>query len=173
MPTLVIRPRYVVASERRAASDHERSAAVVNTLNALPSDVAGQISILNNPKASSPSQSTTFVQAADIHAVERIRASAAKDVVVEELIEFRKATFDMLRAGPLDLAAILRSEAVAPDCAGGDEELSITVKGSDGRKHVELAGAEVYLILMGRGSRGDANKNKRGRRSRIQVCQLL
>jgi subtilisin len=153
MPTLVVRPRYVEhvsASERRAASVFERSAAVENTLTALPPDVAGQISVLNKPQNSSPSQWTTFIQAADVHAVERIRASVTKDVVVEELIEFRKATFDLLGAGPLDLAAILRSEAVAPDYAGGDEELSVTVRGA-GRKHVPLAGAEVYLILMGSG----------------------
>jgi subtilisin family serine protease len=161
MPTLVIRPRYVErvsASERRAASVNERIVAVENTLTALPPDVAGQIKVLNEPQ-NSPSQWTTFIQAADVQAVERIRASITKDVVVEELIEFRKATFDLLHAGPLDLAAILRSEAVAPDYAGGDEELSVTVKGS-GRKHVALAGAEVYLILMGSGGVREVMRTK-------------
>jgi subtilisin len=143
------------------AKASERRAAVTSTLDALPSEISGRLTVISKPKKSSPeTQSTTFVEAADEHAVERVRASVSSDVVVEEVIEFQKATFDLLRAGPLDLAATLRSEPIAQSFAGADKELAVNVKGPVGRRHVPLEGAAVYLVLTATGGVREVMRTK-------------
>ena len=152
MTTLIIRPRYKETSQPAV----ERRALVAQSLNAMPSDLSSRIEVLRRPEETSNSvQTSAFLEAADKHASERVRASATNDVVVEELIEFKKSVpslgFDMLRAGPLDLADALRTSPTPAAFAGDGNEIEIAVRGPAGRRHVPIPFAEVHLVLSGSG----------------------
>ena len=154
MSKLLIRPRY-----KAKETINDRLSIAAKSLEALPAEVQNQLRVVKQPKTNgSHVQSTTFVEADD-HAIDRIRATAGKDVVVEPLIKFHKTTFDMLRAGPLDIADILRAEEVSASFAGTGQQLTINVRGRQ-RSHVPLAYAEVHLVLMGNGGVRDIMKQR-------------
>jgi len=74
-------------------------------------------------------------------------------VLVEELVQYRKAenVFDLLRASPLDLAPFMRRDPLTSASAGRGASLTVRVKGPEGRRHVPLSAAEVYLFLVAAG----------------------
>ncbi len=92
---------------------------------------SNKLSILGERKPA-PDKRRTVVLESDPNEIEKLKARASRDVLVEEAIEHQKATdppFDLLRAGPLDLASMLRAEVLGPEAAGSGHKLRVQVGG--------------------------------------------
>ena len=100
----------------------------------------------------------TLIVDGEQRAMQRLREETSQLYHVERLIEYSKtqAPFDMFRAGPSDLAQMLRSEPLDTRSVGRDRRLTIRVQGRGARQYEDLQHAQVHVFLS-------APRNVRGR----------
>ena len=109
----------------------------------------------------------TLVINSDKGVMQRLRSEAAQQYHVEGVIEYTKTEipFDLFRAAPLDLTAMLGTEPLDLNNAGADRTITVRVQGRGGRAYEVIPHAEVHAFLSARGNvreRVQARTNQSG-----------
>jgi len=149
MATFILTNRL---SGRAAARDEGRAhAAMSASLNLLEQFKTPTLAVRRHAGGAAMRRETVIFEGAP-QEMDRLRREMPGEVIVEEAMEYRKLPLDppmdLLRATPMDVATMMRAEAMSARHSGAGAVLEIAVLGRR-RSHDPLEGAEVHVFLAG------------------------